>query len=723
MVKVVLEPDGLFNLSDFFKIAISGMTIVTKDKHLLNNIVKLMMGLLACIIFPGCFGSSKLKLHEWENLPKEHYAIPHYARHLSKYKIALDPGHGGNAGLGDYKRGPGGKREAVMNLNVAFRLREFLEAAGAKTFLTREDDRFISLQRRIELADSAGCDFLLSLHHNQSQNPQTNYTAVFYHLTPDHSPFSMDLARNIYFGLVEALRLPQTLDDGLLTDRLIYPAGFGLLRRATLPAILLESSFYSNAREEKRLTELKYNRREAYGIFLGLARWAAGGVPTAGKEAPTRISHAKQPVLRYSLSDGISEKVGRNMGEKLIYSGTVAARIDDKPVSVQVDSGKSVAFFKPDSALSNGVHRIEVQLQNMFKNHNYPRIDTLIVASPTDSVSIQPWLFELPADTAAMIPITLKLFDADGEPVWDGTTVDVSVSKGVVAPANPRLEGGQTTIYYRADNDTGTVDVVVEADSHTDSLHIRLIPPGNVWLIAGGVVDDLTSSPVAAPVFLNDSLVTTTDRNGVFVLKNPAVGYRTFDIRTHGYAGHPTGVLVDSSRSALVNFALAAHFDAILHDVTIILDPAADGLTNEAHLSLDITKALADTLRWAGAHPVLIRQDSVAIPSETRVEIINAIPEGWYLKIGAHRWVDDSTHVTATIYPANKNGEVISRAIIDSFSEFSGFGSELRQNMDVPEVTLTNKTAVEIIIRTNDFAEVSARLFGAILLYYNQNQN
>jgi N-acetylmuramoyl-L-alanine amidase len=247
---------------------------------------------------------------------------------LANYKIALDPGHGGMSHLPGYKRGPSGKEEAVMNLNVAFFLKEFLEKAGAKVVMTRIDDRFVSLKERNEIAARAGCNFLISLHHNAAENPQTNYAAVFYHLHPDYSPASMDLARHIYFGLVEALRLPQVANDGLLTDKLIYPDGFGLLRTSEIPAVLLESSFFSNPAEEKRLTKLSYNRREAYGIFLGLARWAAGGIPSARLIQPNGIARDKQPEIIYEIFDGITERGGRGAKQLLIYAQSASLKID-----------------------------------------------------------------------------------------------------------------------------------------------------------------------------------------------------------------------------------------------------------------------------------------------------------------------------------------------------------------------------------------------------------
>ena len=67
----------------------------------------------------------------WHKLPKADYGIPPYARYLQGIRICLDPGHGGQGHLPEYKRGPTGLREAEVNLRVAFYLRDFLSQAGA----------------------------------------------------------------------------------------------------------------------------------------------------------------------------------------------------------------------------------------------------------------------------------------------------------------------------------------------------------------------------------------------------------------------------------------------------------------------------------------------------------------------------------------------------------------------------------------------------------------
>jgi N-acetylmuramoyl-L-alanine amidase len=234
-------------------------------------------------------------LEVWQRTPDIDYNIPYYAKYLEGLKICLDPGHGGHANLKNYKRGPTGLREAVVNLRVAKFLREFLNAAGADVVLTREGDYDTdpnagkALRRRAEIASENNCDFFISLHHNASGRQSANFTSVWYHDNPDYLYANMDLARYVTNSLEEFLRLPEPQHNGLYSDYLIYPdAGFGVLRHLRVPGILIESSFHSNYEEEDRLRDPEYNRREAWAIFIGIARYARNGIPHAELLVPSQ---------------------------------------------------------------------------------------------------------------------------------------------------------------------------------------------------------------------------------------------------------------------------------------------------------------------------------------------------------------------------------------------------------------------------------------------------
>lgn len=297
------------------------------------------------------------------------YPIPPFSRHLRGLRICLDPGHGGDAGIPIYKRGPTGVREAEANLRVALALREFLVEAGAVVVMTRSDDRDVPLAERPAVAAREGCDLFLSIHHNAVSDPGVNYGTVWVHAGPDHSPASLDLARSVYREVSRILELPQSAVCPILSDRLLYESGFAVLRAAAMPAALSEASFHTNPEEEKRLADPVYNRREAYGHFLGLARYAEGGLPRARLLSPTVGADA--PLVRLALDDGLQERKGWGSERPRILASTIVLRIDGRLVPFEYD-GASALVAAEARGLGGGTHSLDLRFENVFKHSNHP---------------------------------------------------------------------------------------------------------------------------------------------------------------------------------------------------------------------------------------------------------------------------------------------------------------------------------------------------------------
>ena len=81
----------------------------------------------------------------------------------------IDPGHGGydpGAIAGRYV-------EKDLALAIALRLRQALVARGVSAEMTRDDDRFLSLSERTQLANTVHADLFVSVHLNSSPDPGT----------------------------------------------------------------------------------------------------------------------------------------------------------------------------------------------------------------------------------------------------------------------------------------------------------------------------------------------------------------------------------------------------------------------------------------------------------------------------------------------------------------------------------------------------------------------
>jgi N-acetylmuramoyl-L-alanine amidase len=179
-------------------------------------------------------------------------------RPLRGRRIAVDPGHP-PAG----STGPTGLREAEANLAVALELRALLEEAGATVLMTRTGDVPLDLWPRVQMADTAGAEVLISVHNNalpDGINPFTNNgTSVYY-----NQPRSVPLARAVQEELVRQLGLR---DLGLGRGDL------ALVRSTWMPSILTEGLFMIVPDQEAALRTVEGRRRYASGIFEGLRRF------------------------------------------------------------------------------------------------------------------------------------------------------------------------------------------------------------------------------------------------------------------------------------------------------------------------------------------------------------------------------------------------------------------------------------------------------------------
>jgi N-acetylmuramoyl-L-alanine amidase len=320
--------------------------------------------------------------YSWSAQPEPVFPVPPYAQFLKDVKIVLDPGHVGQRDPGGtWKRGPTGLREAQVNLRVAQFLRDFLSAAGALVTLTRDKDESLDLpdaedlRQRIELANRLRADLFLSIHHNANNDPQPNYTSIFYHAAPANNPGSLCAGRYLLTGLNDALRLETHLECALLSDFAVHDRnGFAVLRQAEVPAVLSEASFHSNPVEEARLRDPVYNRREAYGLFLGLARWAQAGLPRVALLSADGDARRGGEVV-VGLDDGLSGRGGWGAEQNKILPASVVVKLEGRAVRFKLDLEKRQLRVQLPSGGHGARGALYVDFENIFGQHVlHPRL-------------------------------------------------------------------------------------------------------------------------------------------------------------------------------------------------------------------------------------------------------------------------------------------------------------------------------------------------------------
>ena len=169
--------------------------------------------------------------------------------------IAVDPGHPPGGAMG-----PTGLREAEANLAVALELRKLLQSAGARVLMTRTTDSVVDLWPRVQLAERAGADVLVSIHNNalpDGLNPFVNNgTSVYY-----NQPRSIPLARAVQAALLRRLGL---------RDLGVGRGDLALVRGTWMPSVLTEGLFMMLPDQEAALRSAAGQRRYAQAVFEGL---------------------------------------------------------------------------------------------------------------------------------------------------------------------------------------------------------------------------------------------------------------------------------------------------------------------------------------------------------------------------------------------------------------------------------------------------------------------
>ncbi|MCA0927350.1 N-acetylmuramoyl-L-alanine amidase [Ruegeria profundi] len=217
--------------------------------------------------------------------------------------VMLDPGHGGI----DPGAEAGGTNEKTLMLTFARELREtLLRAGGYQVMLTRVDDHFVSLERRIALAHRAGADVFISLHADILSEGQAHGAAI-YTLSDDASDIAsrklaerhdrgdlisgidlsgaddqvadvlMDIARQETKPRTDALA--RALADGMaqqggpMNNHPVRRASFSVLKAADIPSVLVELGFLSDTRDLRNIKDPEWRKAMARGILHGLEQW------------------------------------------------------------------------------------------------------------------------------------------------------------------------------------------------------------------------------------------------------------------------------------------------------------------------------------------------------------------------------------------------------------------------------------------------------------------
>ncbi|MCS7189673.1 MAG: N-acetylmuramoyl-L-alanine amidase [Bacteroidia bacterium] len=231
-------------------------------------------------------------------------------RLLKPVLIAIDPGHGGK------DPGAQGKvyKEKDITLAVSLKLAELLRKEGHfRVLLTRDTDTFVELARRADTANKANADFFISIHcnanpkkdihgsetyalgeHKSQENlnvvmrenaailMEESYQKTYEGFDPNSEEAYIIFSLMQHAFLKQSLRLAKKIEDNLVQktkrpSRGVKQAGFLVLWRTSMPAVLCEIGFISHPQEEKFLGSPSGQEHIAQAIYQAIKEYIAAG--------------------------------------------------------------------------------------------------------------------------------------------------------------------------------------------------------------------------------------------------------------------------------------------------------------------------------------------------------------------------------------------------------------------------------------------------------------
>ncbi|MBI5246440.1 MAG: N-acetylmuramoyl-L-alanine amidase [Elusimicrobia bacterium] len=216
--------------------------------------------------------------------------------------IVIDPGHGGKD---PGATGGHGTREKDVNLAAAHELANVLKERGDfDVVMTRDEDVFIPLSERSELANEKNADLFVSLHCNAASNKHENGFEVYSVSETASDPAAEaiadaensvlelegknpqdETAKAILLAMTKTEMINESAAFSALSEKAIgkrvdvaargaKQAGFYVLRGTHAPAILVEMAFVSHVKDEARLASRRFRRTMAEGVAAGIADYA-----------------------------------------------------------------------------------------------------------------------------------------------------------------------------------------------------------------------------------------------------------------------------------------------------------------------------------------------------------------------------------------------------------------------------------------------------------------
>lgn len=350
-----------------------------------------------------------------------------------RFVVVIDAGHGGR----DMGAVRGSAREKEINLNVALKLGRYIEQtmSDVKVIYTRKKDVFVALDRRAEIANKAKANLFISIHTNSTASKTTTASgAETYILGLDSKNENMEVAKRensvillednysrkyegfnprspesyIIFEFMTNVYMEQSLEmanyvqrefkqNTRQKDKGVRQAGFLVLRRTSMPSILVEVGFINNERDAGYITSDSGQSALAQSIYKAFSKYKRsfdkkqGRISTPIKvvdeysdkkdEEKDKVDNARSPKQnKKSKKEKSSKVIGKNNDNQEEKDSKTEASVLNKGIEYRVQFFMSKEKIKSGSPKFKGLGSVTFYKEKDLYKYTYGSAKTMAEA-------------------------------------------------------------------------------------------------------------------------------------------------------------------------------------------------------------------------------------------------------------------------------------------------------------------------------------------------------
>lgn len=185
--------------------------------------------------------------------------------------VVIDAGHGGND---PGKVGVNGALEKDINLAIALKLQEYLEGQGVNVVMTRTEDKGLyeesdsnkkvrDMKNRLAIIEEARPVIAVSIHQNSYPDASVSGVQVFYYKNSAKGKEAAEIMQKQLISTLKPRKERAAKDNN----------SYYLLKKTSVPLVIVECAFMSNPAEAELLTHDDYQERVAWSIYMGIMQY------------------------------------------------------------------------------------------------------------------------------------------------------------------------------------------------------------------------------------------------------------------------------------------------------------------------------------------------------------------------------------------------------------------------------------------------------------------